>query len=187
MMFSSQHRRKRNKGFTLIEVLVSLFMFLTIMTAVSQIFVSAFSGYRYTKTVQLDVEAAQFALNTLAKELRTSSVVSAAGNQSFVKFYDHSQGVCFLYRVSGGNLQVARQTATGVSDCRSKSLPAFTAIATDITAGRFLVVPSDAAATPLLVGKVTISLEIAQDAAHRARIQSSVSLVDYGESGFIQI
>src|SRR3990167_2644158 len=154
MMFSSQHRRKRNKGFTLIEVLVSLFMFLTIMTAVSQIFVSA---------------------------------VSAAGNQSFVKFYDHSQGVCFLYRVSGGNLQVARQTATGVSDCRSKSLPAFTAIATDITAGRFLVVPSDAAATPLFVGKGTISLEIAQDAAHRARIQSSVSLVDYGESGFIQI
>src|SRR3989304_59518 len=87
------------KGFTLIEAVVALFVFLIIMLSLSSTFTQSFSGYRNTRMVQKDVENAQFALNLMAKELRTSTVVSSAGSSNTVKFYDHSQNICFEYKI----------------------------------------------------------------------------------------
>ncbi len=182
-MFFSPNIFKKHSGFTLTEVLVSLFLFVILIAAIAQIFTSAFTGYRYTKTVQRDLEAAQFAMNTIAKELRTGSIVSSSGSRSSVQFYDHSQGVCFEYRVSGGNLEVARSNATGVNDCSSLNLSSFTTVAGGIVSGGFFVTPSDGTSSPKRVGRITISLEIGEGDTHRARVQTSASLRDYGNSG----
>ncbi len=179
--------KKYNRGFTLVEVLVSLFLFVILMAAIAQIFTSAFTGYRSTKTIQRDLEVAQFAMNTIAKELRTSSIVSSSGNQSSVQFYDHSQGECFRYRVPGNTLQVASSSATSASDCSSLNPSSFTTIVTGIVSGGFFVTPSDGASSPKRVGKITISLEIGEGETHRARIQSSASLRDYGNAGLFTL
>ena len=167
------------RGFTLIEMMVSLFIFSLLMPVVAQIFSTAFTGYRSTRAVQHDIENAQYSMNVIAKELRTSSVVSASGSQTSVKFYDHSQGICFRYRVSGGQLEMASAASTDVADCTAKVLPALVAISTGTINGSFQVTPSVGGAMKQ-VGKVTISLEVYDDTAHRARIQTSVSLRDFG-------
>lgn len=179
------------RGFTLIELLVSMFMFVILMAAISQIFTAAFAGYRNTKSVQQDLEAAQFAVNTIAKELRTSTVESASGSQSSVLFYDYSQKTCFRYSVSGANLRVERGSSSDENRC-SVGLSGPAIIASGIIGGKFFVTPSERlSGTPPTgtVGKVTISLEIgegvAQGLAHRARIQTSVSLRDYSYVGLL--
>lgn len=190
MRASDNVQKRNNRGFTLIEMMVAMFMFAILIAAVSQIFTSAFSGYRDAKAVQRDLETAQFSINTIAKELRTSTVVSASGSQSSVKFYDYSQATCFQYRISGGNLQVARSgTPADVSECDSFNLSSFTAIAHGIVSGGFFVTPSEpVSGTPPAggrVGTVTVSLEIGESAVHRARIQTSVSLRDYSYVGLL--
>ncbi len=172
------HRAYR--GFTLIEVMASLFVFSIMMAAVSQTFVTAFSGFRATKVVERDLENAQYAINLLGKELRTSSVVNPTGSlQSslFVQFFDHSQAKCFRYRISGANLEVAAAAAANVAACTSASLSSFSVAASGISTGTFYVTSSSA--TPRRVGKVTVSLDIATG-THHAYLQTTVSLRDFG-------
>lgn len=177
--------KKTYQGFTLIEMLVALFVFTLMMTATMQIFGTAFVGYRATRTVERDIENAQYAMNAVAKELRTGSVVSDSGNRSYVQFYDHSQGKCFRYRIASEKLQVASAISTGVVDCDNSinfSPSDFTTISTGVVTGSFRVTPSETVGGPArVVGKVTIALEIAEnDTLHRARIQTTVSLRDFG-------
>jgi prepilin-type N-terminal cleavage/methylation domain-containing protein len=178
-------RKTSFRGFTLIEVIVSLFIFSIMMVVVSQVFASAFSGYRSTRAIQRDIDNAQYSLNIIAKELRTSSVVNPASgnlvNSSFVQFFDHSQSKCFRYRISGGNLQVASANVADVAACSGATLSTFTNITTGVINGSFRVTPSTSA--PAHVGKVTVSLDISEGSTHHARIQTTVSLRDFGMSG----
>lgn len=173
-------------GFTLIEVLISLFIFSIVMTAAMQIFASAYSGYRVTRLVERDIENAQFAMNALAKSLRTSSVVSGDGTVQALQFFDHSQNKCFRYRISGGALEMASGASAGVAACNTASLVSFTAVTTGMVTGSFRVITSTPiGGPPTRVGKVTIALAIAQDGAthNNARLQTSVSLRDFGNIG----
>ncbi len=196
--------KKAYKGLTLIEVLVALFVFAIIMVAASQIFAKAFSGYRNTRATQRDVENAQYALNLITKELRTSTVVGPLNppfprRSNYVKFYDHSQGKCFYYRINSSSLQVASATVSGgIPECRSRNFTTFSTISTGAVTGSFRVTPSCSSvlAPPACttdigggigakrVGKVTISLDISEDTTHRARIQTTASLRDFGNIGF---
>lgn len=188
-LFLRRFGRSTRRGFTLIEVLVSMFVFSIMMASVSQIFSTAFSGYHSTRAIQRDIDNAQYSLNIVAKELRTSSVTSPSSgvlvNTTAVQFYDHSQGKCFRYQINQGNLQVASANSTGVSSgaspCNTMSLTAFTTISTGVITGSFRVTPSTT--TPLQVGKVTITLDISEGSVHHARIQTSVSLRDFGNIG----
>jgi prepilin-type N-terminal cleavage/methylation domain-containing protein len=179
---------KNVAGFTLLEVLVSLFIFSLVMMATAQIFASAYSGYRVTRLVQHDIENAQFALNALAKALRNSSIVSAAGNQQSIKFFDHSQGKCFSYRIAGNVLELASGASTGVAHCNGMALAGFMAVTTGTVTGSFQVIPSAAAGGPATtVGRVTIALTVAENSASHsgAHLQTSVSLRDFGNIGLL--
>ena len=69
-----------------------------------------------------------------------------------------------------------------VAACTSHNFVVFTNISTGVISGSFKVTPS--ASTPsLVVGKVTISLDISEGTSHHARIQTSVSLRDFGNIG----
>lgn len=184
--------KKSYRGLTLIEVIVSLFIFSLMMVAVSQIFAKAFSGYRNTRATQRDVENAQYALNLLSKELRTSTVVAPLSgpfprSSQTIKFYDHSQGRCFYYRANSPQnpytLQVASALATSVSNCQTMNLTTFSTISTGRVEGSFRVTPSQGGGSKR-AGKVTISLDISEDATHRAQIQTTASLRDFGNIGF---
>ncbi len=66
---------KKRKGFTLIELMVSIFIFLIIMTAIVAIFARQIQAYRHARVSQGDLENAQFAMNYMAKTLRTATVL----------------------------------------------------------------------------------------------------------------
>lgn len=63
------------KGFSLIELMISVFVFLLIMTTIVQIFATQINAYRHARSVQNDLENAQFAMNYISKTLRTASVL----------------------------------------------------------------------------------------------------------------
>lgn len=191
--------RKSYKGLTLIEVLVSLFIFSIMMAATAEIFTKAFSGYRNTRAIQRDVENAQYALNLISKELRTSTVVAPLTgpfprNSSSVKFYDHSQGRCFYYRINttAKALQVASALSTGPADCTTRNVGTPATISTGTVSGSFRVTPSCSSVVTSgctgvkRVGKVTISLDISEGtgSTHKAQIQTTSSLRDFGYIGF---
>ncbi|MEN8252644.1 MAG: prepilin-type N-terminal cleavage/methylation domain-containing protein, partial [Patescibacteria group bacterium] len=70
-------KKKRKKGFTLIEMMISIFIFALMMTAVAGIFARHIIAYKQTRLMANDLENAQFALNYLAKTLRTASIVGS--------------------------------------------------------------------------------------------------------------
>ncbi len=181
-------RRGHMFGFTLIEVMVAMFIFLVLMTAASAVFSGAIFGYRNARAVQRDTENVQYALNAMAKELRTSSIVDSSS--VFVRFYDYSQEACILYRISGGNLEASRvspaapstlSVAQKIAFCQAAILPAAEIVSTGVVTGVFIVISSSA--TPVSVGKVTASIQIAEGPKHIARLQTTVSLRDYGFTG----
>lgn len=167
------------RGFTLTEILVSMFVFTIMMISVSQISSTAFFGYRNTRAIQRDIENAQFSMNVMAKELRTSSVVSAAGNRTSVKFYDYSQEKCFEYRINSNRLEVDSFDNDTLAACQARTFNTFLPVSTGVIVGSFQVTPS-ASGT---VGKVTMFLDISEGPSHHARIQTTVSLRDFAVSG----
>jgi len=182
-------RMKKNyRGFTLLEMVVSLFIFSLMMMAVTQIFASAYSGYRMTRVVGRDLENAQYALNAIAKALRTSSVVSQSATS--VQFYDYSQKKCLKYRIFQQKLEEAPfnfpgvSDAAGVADCNGRNFVAgdFSAMTTGTVTGSFAATAS-VGPPASRVGRVTISLTIAENATHQAHIQTTVSLRDFGAIG----
>lgn len=185
----SQKKICSAQGFTLVEILVALFIFVILMVGVSQIFGAAFFGYRNTRAVQKDLENAQFTLNSMVKMLRTSTVVSpAASNTNRVRFYDYSQGLCIEYWIDGGNktLSVISASTSDSDQCKLANFPAgsFAPLTSGNVSGTFVLTPSDGTSSPKVVGKVTVSLQIQEAQTHAARIQSSVSLRDYGNVGW---
>lgn len=176
-------QRNNCRGFSLIEVLVSLFVFTLVMVAASQIFTQSFNGYRYAKSLQRDIENAQYLSGILSKELRTATIVDPndlTDNAQSIQFYEHSQGLCIQYRISGGTLQVARENSSGPSTCNGASLSSFTVVSSGTISGGFDVIPSSA--SPRTVGRVTLALRISEG-AHSEVIQSTVSLRDFGSGG----
>ncbi len=182
----------KKRGYTLIEVVISLAVFLIIVMATSSIFSSMFSGYRNTRAIQHDIETAQYALGVMAKELRTSSIAAptTASTTTSVLFYDYSQNICFAYRINAGKLESAKAApaspstltaAQKISFCQTASLSAYQTISTGTITGSFVVTPS--VASPAFVGRVTASLGIAEGPNHTARIQTTMSLRDYKFTG----
>jgi len=176
--------RKKEKGFTLIEVLVATFVFVIVMSSVSQIFVSAFSAYRREKIIQNNLENAQFAMNTMAKELRGSSIT--ASSASSVKFYNYGEKTCYSYRIDVANKELLTIKQSSVSDlltCNGTSLTPTTVVVKDVTAGNFTIVQSSSSSAPKTVGKVTLSLQVGSVGKNPVNIQTTVSLRDYEVSG----
>lgn len=193
-------RSRTTSGFTLIEMIIAIGVFSIMSVAIAGAFTSGFSSYSDTRELQRNIETAQYALNTLEKLLRTSTVISAGGaNAQTVTFYDYSSARCFRYDISGGpnsNL-FARWFATtdpfGAVPCTTGSANFSTSaqVTSGYVTGGFTVVPSDkddvtVDGDPKAMGRVTVNLSVKADsaAAIASRIQATSSLRDYSNVGF---
>jgi prepilin-type N-terminal cleavage/methylation domain-containing protein len=81
----NQFFKTHKKGFTLIEMMVSIFIFSFIMVVIGTVFASQFKTYKDTRDIQGDLENAQFALNYVSKTLRTAEMIgygSSNGSKS---------------------------------------------------------------------------------------------------------
>ena len=105
-------KHKTTKGFTLIEMMISIFIFVIVMTAIVTVFASHISASAYAREVQRNLENAQFAFNYMAKTFRTSAIAAGAygddnkytsytektqENVTDIYLYDYSQSKCFHF------------------------------------------------------------------------------------------
>jgi prepilin-type N-terminal cleavage/methylation domain-containing protein len=77
---------KKLKGFTLVEMMIAIFIFLLMMIAIVQIFAQQIVAYRHARSVQNDMENAQFAMNYIAKTLRTASVIGSTEKGDLLQY-----------------------------------------------------------------------------------------------------
>lgn len=177
-------------GFTLIEVLVSTFVFLLVITTVSVVFGKEITAYRSAKAIQRDLENAQFAINLVAKTLRTSTVISASSSQ--VRVYDFSQAECIEFRFQNNAVDTRTESVSNDeftnNGCGGAPGGGWSTLTTGVVEGEFSVVPSQETPSKI-VGQTTISMKVYPPGGSGApegdvvRIQTTVSLRDYAEAG----
>jgi type II secretory pathway component PulJ len=116
--------RKKLKGLSLIEVITSIGVFSLMMVTIAGIFGSSISSSRSNRVIERNIENAQFVMNEMAKELRTSTVVdtnltfdnsgagtfASPGISNHIQFFDYSQSKCIRYRTDtvNGNFVIKR-------------------------------------------------------------------------------
>jgi prepilin-type N-terminal cleavage/methylation domain-containing protein len=196
------------KGFSLIELMMAVSIFVIIILAVTGIFSSSMGGFHKAKIVQKNLEDAEFIMNKLIKVLRTSSIdLSSATSSSEIKIYDYSMDMCYKYRFENNKIEVSFTqedsvplntfdplgwcfNSSGVYDYGANPEPDFSpyaSMAASYVRGSFFTVPSNKTLGAEKLGKVTVSMELCRDPGclleDRIRIQSSVSLRDYYNSG----
>lgn len=183
----------KHKGFTLVEVMVAMFIFVLMMVAITEIFVSFIRLNRHTRAVQQDLEDAEYAMNIIAKTLRTSSIVDVSGGKDSIEVFDYSQSKCIGYDFSGGNLRVRTANPSTANDPTTCDAPLGGASYQNMTNnGNILVSESGfvrKVETNLVsglgtVGSVTMVVTVQEaNSTDKARVQTSVSLHDYSEVG----
>lgn len=179
-------------GFSLMELMVSMFVFSVIMAAVVGVFAQSASSFRRAKDIQRNLEDAQYAMNLMAKTIRTSSVEYDYTEN--LDIYDYSQSKCIRYSHSDETKkikygEISADDPDSCSDLDSITLSDL--ISGYVNSVSFDVTPSEVptAPDPGIVGKVTISMEVCATAdceameKDKVRIQTTVSLRDYGVSG----
>jgi len=200
--------KKNKRGFTLVEVLVATFIFLLLAVAIVSVFARQSVNFAYLQQQQRNVENAQFAMNFMAKTLRTSSFLipdGAASPQSNTRLfvYDNSSAKCVqfrFYNASGsadkrGRVEVLRKdrNPSDVNSCLKSShysgsgLDEFI-LTTGYVDGKFLHQTTERDTSPsqdgnqFRMGLVTINMEVRDqenESIKPVTIQSSVSLRDY--------
>lgn len=184
--FAAHPGRRAPAGFTLLEVVMALFIFSVVMFAVAGIFASSFKSYREGRLIAHNLEEAQSALNSIAKVLRTSTVKNSSSTS--IEVYDFSQRRCVQYSVSSGNLNVRFGNVTADPDAAcAYSTTAIKMLDGYVSAASFDTDPTDD--SPNTVGKVTLSLTIrpsslATSIDRDVQIQTTLSFRDYAQAGF---
>lgn len=189
---SMLRNRRSSKGFSLLEVVMAMGAFTIIIMGVMQITTQGSKSYRGMKAIQTNLETAQFALNLMAKELRTSSVVSSStgGTVSSIVFFDYSQNRCIQYRADESTGMVMKRSHsfasanpdTNRSDCEGYVFAEpYETLLSGLSNQVVVVDPSEAVPDPA-VGRVTVSLTIGTAGA-AATAQTTVSLRDFNYIG----
>ncbi|MFC1645009.1 type II secretion system protein J [Patescibacteria group bacterium] len=180
-------QNKKEKGFTLIEVLVAMFIFTMMMMATILAFSNLFQSYRQSKNIQEDIDNSQFAMNLMMKSLRTSSVIDGgdSGISNEVTIFDYSQKKCITYGFYNQDgrsfLGMTSASSEDLGECESEgSGDSMKAMTTGDVTGKFWWVKSDGDTN--VVGSVTALVHVNSDVGG-VDIQSSVSLRDYTVSG----
>lgn len=196
-------QRTTKKGFTLIELMVSIFIFLLMMLAIITVFGRHVAVYKHNRVLQRNVENAQFAMNFIAKTLRTSSVVGIYNTPSTnrVDAYDFSVQRCYRFEfTNGGPNPTIQMTEAGESvpiidpqfcdDNSTYSGISPISLTTGQVRGQFNVVASQRpdptalpSPLPAVIGRVTMSVEVVSGDGDSSQtpiyLQTSVSLRDY--------
>lgn len=101
------------KGFTFLEMIVAMFIFVLVMVTVTNIFGRALTSFSKTRNLQKDLENAQYAMNSMTKIIRASAIVTITGclAPSCLRVYDYSQYKCIEYFFDADNSLKMRTAA----------------------------------------------------------------------------
>lgn len=183
---------RHSKGFSFLEVIIAVFIFSLIMVGVTSYFVSTTVANQNTKRLQQNLEDVRFAMNRIAKVLRTSVVLvpNTSSKVDKVRVYDYSQSKCIRYEFSGdGMREYEASLPSGEPDEKTWCLTGasfgspgdIVSVANGATlSGTFFVVPSSDTAGSEVAGRVTMNATITRK-NNASTIQTTVSLRNYKE------
>lgn len=100
--------KNNNKGFTLVELLVSLLIFSSLVVTMSGIAVSMIKAQRKGFALQNTQEASRYILEVMTKEIRMSVVNTGAGSGLTTLNITNSKGDTFNYQFDNGNERIYR-------------------------------------------------------------------------------
>jgi type II secretory pathway pseudopilin PulG len=173
---------KNKKGLSLIEMLVSIFIFVLIITVSIAAFISVFSARKKTRDMQRGTEEARTALETMAKNIRMSNGLTFSGNT--VKMYNNSQGQCIAYKfddsTNPNTLQTRNYPAVMTDptnpNCTNESGTYVDLMSSDFIGGEGFEVDTTNSSR---IGKATIRIDIKRDSLSSIPVQTTVSFRDY--------
>lgn len=164
-----KQKKKTKKGFSLIETLIAVFVFSMAMVMFAGVFANLMKNYAQAKRTQKNIENAEYAMNQMAKTIRTSKLVTYSSSFP-LRVYDFTTGSCIHYEYISPNISIA-SAATAVDDCTAgATLGAASTFADNIASANISATP-----TGTSLGKVTVSL-IVRDDPSSVPIQMTVSL-----------
>lgn len=180
-------RRKKNscKGFTLIELVVAIFIFSIILVGVLTISVSVLNSYQKAKAIKTVKENAEFALSSIAKDVRMGKIESAdtgAGKSDTFEITRNRNQTKVCYRKTANTLDICDSGCA--SNCKSLVDLSGTGMSFDSTSG-FRNQQTEPIPNPTVRGWVEINLNIVADTgkemeADQINVQTTVSSRDYG-------
>lgn len=179
--------KNSSKGLSLVELLVSMFIFVLIMLVITSVFIVMVKARKEAREMQKNMENLRSAIEFMAKNIRMSSVdYPDAGtvNAHAIYIYNHSQQKCMVFYFPGvatKSIKFAEVAGTreAMSDCSSVSyegLDKYLAIFGDVNPIQEVDFYYNQFATNSTLGKVTISARMQgiQDS-----MQTTVSLRNY--------
>lgn len=166
-------KNKNHSGFSLLEMLISLFIFsLVIITSVS-IFARVASTRQKTRNIQKNMEDARTALDLMAKNMRMSKELGPNGSGGEIHMLNNSQKVCVSYKFEANKLKMSQKPVSG--SCVGVTYDDYIdIIESDNVSGGFDVVEASVASKT--IGKATVVLTV-----DGIRLQTSVSFRDYND------
>lgn len=181
-------------GFSLLEVLLATFIFSAVMVSVTSYFASIAKANQNSKRLQQNLEDVRFAMNRIAKVLRTSVIISpkevSGLSANEVRMFDYSQSKCLRYQfVGNGMTEYEADLPNGTTDEKAWCATQGTFDSSTIVSvsngaslgGTFNVSTSeDTAGANNRAGRIVMNAKITR-ANNSSTIQTTVSLRNYEE------
>jgi prepilin-type N-terminal cleavage/methylation domain-containing protein len=176
--------RNKYKGFSLMEMLITTFIFVIIVMASTAAFASVIKTRKITREVQQNLFDGRAAMEIMAKNIRMSTKLG--GNANSIYMYNNSRGKCIKYIVSGNSLWVFEgyDPASNLpedDDYLDCSVPSGdrVEILSNVSGHRFEITPTNKEPGSETVGKAIFSLKIGQGNSQDEVLQTTVSFRDY--------
>ena len=119
----------QKKAFSLIELIIAIFILSTILVAMMAVFVSSTRAYQKARAIKFISENVRFALNSIAKDVRMGKIEdyhtlrteSSGSSYLMVTKNRNMEKTCYKIDTANGYLEIAENLGTGVTDCEEVS------------------------------------------------------------------
>ncbi|KKP97456.1 MAG: hypothetical protein US25_C0002G0001 [Candidatus Moranbacteria bacterium GW2011_GWE1_36_7] len=175
---TKKNLKLKKKGFSLVEVLVAVSIFAFTSVLIAGVFSGFLKNSIEAKKNQKNMESARYALDLMAKTLRTSVASSIADEEIHV--FDNTQKRCVIYKYDNANKKMLTGTSGGaslanVSACTPTVWSGITL--SDLTSSG-TIASANFSGTAISLGRITMSLGIpsANPNTYSSTVQTTVSL-----------
>ena len=171
---------KKYQGFSLLEVLIAMFIFTLMFTASISVFSEVFSARQKAREIERNIEDARTAIDLMAKNMRMSTSLKKVIGEETVYMYNTSQEQCISYKFEGKELKISQANPAGADDknCDPSHVAygSFNPITSDNVSGKFVITETKTS-SPKIIGKATVNMEINES----INVQTTVSFRDYDD------
>lgn len=165
---------KKQKAFSLPEVIVAMFIFVLMMLVVTSVFAVMVKTRKQARDMQQRMENVRYAVELMAKNIRMSRVDDVDALNLYI--YNYSQGKCMHFKFNNSNVEIEEAVTESDQDCESFGYSGSINLAEgDIDGGEFYFSKPGADSS---LGKVTILMKMA---GGKENAQTTVSLRNYNQ------